>query len=142
MKITENFNLEEFEYSRVAIENKISNKIPEEALQKIKDLCINLIQPIREKLNSSITISSGYRNKQLNKLVGGEENSQHMKGEAADIIAPGIPNIDLYNLIKNNFEYDQLILEFYNSKNPFSGWVHVSYRKGNNRKNAFKIGNK
>ncbi len=142
MKLTENFNLKEFEYSKVANENNINNKIPEELIQNIKDLCIYLIQPIRDKIKSSITITSGYRNKQLNKLVGGEENSQHLKGEAADIISLGMTTLDLYNLIKNNFEYDQLILEFYNSKFPYSGWVHVSYRKGKNRKMSFKVGTK
>jgi hypothetical protein len=67
--------------------------------------------------------------------VGGSSRSQHCKGEAADIEVPGTPNAELAEWIRDNLEFDQLILEFYTSGVPDSGWVHVSYKTdGTNRK--------
>lgn len=68
------------------------------------------------------------------------QRKQHPKGASADIEISGISNVDLFNWIKDNLVFDQLILEFVNPKIPNSGWVHVSFdRYGNNRKQAFAI---
>ncbi len=139
MKITDNFCLKEFEYSKIAEENHIDNKIPETIIPKIKDLCIFLLQPIRNKLNKNIVITSGYRCKALNEEAGGRPNSQHMQGEAADIISKDFGTFELFKFIKDRFEYDQLILEHYNPKIPNSGWVHISFKKGMNRKMSLEI---
>lgn len=139
MKISENFSLKEFEYSLIAEKNKIDNRIPEKIIPNIKFLTTNLLQPIRNKLKKEILILSGYRCKELNVKVGGVHNSQHMEGEAADIICKEITTLELYNFIKGKFEYDQLILEHFDSSNPKSGWVHISYKNGKNRKMSFEI---
>ena len=95
----------------------------------------NILEPLRKEMGLPLKISSGYRSPQLNKAVGGVSNSQHMKGEAADLCIDG----DIqkgkrwFEWIKTHCEFDQLIWE----KNPKTGnyWVHVSYRAdGKNRK--------
>ena len=83
-----------------------------------------------------IRISSGYRNPELNRAIGGSSKSQHCKGEAVDIECPGTANYDVANFIKENLEFDQLILEFYTPGIPDSGWVHVSYKHEDNRKSV------
>jgi hypothetical protein len=87
-----------------------------------------------------IHISSGYRSKELNDAIGGSQTSQHSKGQAIDIdmdgSSNGVSNADVYNFIKDNLEFDQLIWEFGTDKNP--DWVHVSYVNGPNRKQKLK----
>lgn len=87
-QLTKNFTLEEFERSKTAEENGICNKVENrspEILSNINYLCYYLLQPIRNKYEKPMNISSGYRCKKLNELVGGSKTSQHMKGQAADI---------------------------------------------------------
>ena len=81
-------------------------------------------------------VDSGYRGEELNKAVGGSSRSQHCKGEAVDLECPGTSNYDVAKWIEDNLDYDQLILEFYTPGIPDSGWVHVSYTKGINRKQS------
>jgi zinc D-Ala-D-Ala carboxypeptidase len=75
----------------------------------------------------------GSVNQDVNQKVGGSRNSDHIRGQAADIEIPGIPNAELAEWIKDNLEYNQLILEFYTPGVPDSGWVHVSYIPEANR---------
>ena len=70
----------------------------------------------------------------LNKAIGGSERSQHCKGEAVDIEVPGTSNYEVAKYIRDNLDFDQLILEFYTPGIPDSGWVHVSYKSEGNRK--------
>ena len=104
------------------------------SLDNILDLIIDCLQPIRNIINLPMIISSGYRNKQVNKIVGGKPNSQHLKGQAADFIVPGMtPKQVIDIIIENNIEYYQLI-------NEYDKWVHISFVKGKNRKQKpFKI---
>ena len=74
-----------------------------------------------------MSISSGYRSTELCIAIGSSLESQHAKGQAADFEIFGTPNNEVANWISNNLIYDQLILEFWNSDEPNSGWVHVSY---------------
>ena len=83
-------------------------------------------------LNIPIEISSGFRSLQVNKMIGGSKTSQHTKGEAMDIKIGSKG----FNFIKDKLEFDQLIWEFGNDENP--SWVHVSYKKGRNRKQVLK----
>ena len=87
-----------------------------------------------------IHISSGYRSKGLNDAVGGSLTSQHCKGEAIDIdmdgSSNGVTNKMVYDYIKDNLVFDQLIWEFGTDKNP--DWVHVSYSKTKNKKQKLK----
>ena len=138
MKISENFTLEELCASSTAKEKGIKN-VPGTA--EVVNLCAlvhHVLQPLRDACGP-ITISSGYRSAALNKAVGGVANSQHMKGEAADIFIKGDMSFGrhIFDRIRKNMVFDQLIWE-HNKQGTY--WVHVSYRAdGNNRKNV--IGN-
>ena len=75
---------------------------------------------------------------ELNRKLGSRDTSQHTLGQAVDIEIPGIDNEELFDYIKENLEYDQIILEFYDGVDPRSGWVHVSFvSPEDNRKNNF-----
>ena len=136
MNLTQNFTLEEMEFSSTAIERRIKYKANNEVINNLKELCNYLLEPLREKLNKPIIVTSGYRCFELNKIVGGVSNSQHLEGKAADIIVKDLSTEDLFNFIKKNFKFDQLIIEHIKGKN----WVHVSWNGANNRNNALRIG--
>ncbi len=76
-----------------------------------------------------IYVSSGYRSDALNKAIGGSRKSQHSKGEALDLDNDNknvaASNTEIFNYIKDNLDFDQLIWEFGTDENP--DWVHVSY---------------
>lgn len=95
--------------------------VPEEVINNLKKLCENVLDKIFEKF-PFMQITSGYRCKRLNKKVGGVNNSQHIKGEAADLI--DIDFEEMWDFIQS-LEFDQLILE--------EDHIHVSYREQNNR---------
>lgn len=141
MQLTAHFTLAEFTRSESAKRHGVSNEPTAEHLQNIKILCEKVLEPIRMKFGP-INISSGYRSKVLNHYIGGSLRSQHCEGKAADIDMddmPGVANKQIFEYIKNNLEFDQLINEFN------YGWVHVSYNIGKNRKqvlDAFKVNNK
>ena len=83
-------------------------------------------------------ISSGYRSPELCIAIGSKITSQHATGNAADLEVPGVDNKELATWIKENLEYDQLILEFYRDGEPDSGWVHVSWNSEKNRSNSLR----
>ena len=72
-------------------------------------------------------MTSGYRSVELCMAIGSSANSQHAKSEAADFECLGVDNAELADWIKNNLDYDQLILEYYTPGEPNSGWIHCSY---------------
>jgi uncharacterized protein YcbK (DUF882 family) len=133
-KLSKNFRLSEFTKSQTASRLGIPNTPTDEHLRNIKFLVDNFLQPLRNKINKPLVITSGYRSEQLNHEIGGSETSQHSKGQAVDIECFGMSNKELATYIKNNMDFDQLILEFYNpDEGPNSGWVHVSYVGDENR---------
>lgn len=140
-QITKNFTLKELTYSATAVKRKIDNTPSEIEYKNMVNLCEHILQPLRDKLGKPISINSCYRCPKLNAVVGGAKNSQHMTGKAADIEIKGMSNYDLATYIKNNFEFDQLILEYCdNLKNDInSGWVHVSYDSNGNRNQCLTI---
>ena len=141
MQLSAHFNLAEFTRSESAKRHGVSNEPTAEHLANIKTLCEKVLEPIRMKFGP-INISSGYRSKVLNHYIGGSLKSQHCEGKAADIDMDGmgsVTNKQIFDYIKNELEFDQLINEFN------YGWVHVSYNAGNNRKqilDAIKVNNK
>lgn len=113
----------------------IPNIPNEEQINNLRDVCVNVFDKVREHVGKPIGISSGFRCSKLNERVGGSKTSQHVEGKALDIdgdIFGGVRNSEIFNYIKNNLEFDQLIWEFGTENDP--DWVHVSYSKGNNRK--------
>lgn len=131
-----NFTISELCVSNKARELKINN-IPTDVqtMDNLFYLITECLQPLRDKLKRPIIITSGYRNAQINKLVGGVANSQHKTGQAADIHVNGMRPQQLIDfIVKSGIVYDQLI-------NEYDSWVHISYSKGKNRKQpSFKIG--
>jgi len=125
MKLSANFTLEEMTKSQVASRQGINNNPNATQIDALKELCINVLQPIRSYFDKPVIVSSGFRSCELCIAIGSSIHSQHSKGEAADFEIIGVDNKDLFDYIKNNIEFDQMILEFYEGGN--SGWVHVSY---------------
>lgn len=133
-----NFKLSEFFVSSTADKNGIKN---EPSLDKratiernINLLVDNVLDPIRDKFCAPVIITSGYRCPQVNKLVGGANNSQHMSGCAADFHIKGFTYLMMRQVFLNIYdtmEFDQLI--YYRSKN----FIHVSYVENGNRHEAF-----
>ena len=127
MNITKNFKLEEFAKSETAQRKGIDNSIPAELIPNIKALCENVLQPLRDYAEVPIVISSGYRCPALNKAVGGSATSQHMKGEAADIIIPSKKvGLQWFEWMRTHLTYNQLIWET-NSRG--GSWIHVGYKR-------------
>lgn len=129
------FTIEELCRSSVAQVRRISNKPDTQQVKALTALVDNVLDPLRERFGHPIIVSSGFRSKDLNRVVGGSNTSQHMKGEAADIYAGTKQgNRELFELIRKYLPFDQLINE-----NDFS-WVHVSYRAdGENRGQILKL---
>ena len=141
MKLTKNFSLEEMYRSDTAQRCGIDNKPQtEEVVENLRALCLEVLQPLRDHLGKPVVVSSGYRCKDLNKKVGGVENSQHLKGEAADIkVRDREELIDVMRYIMDETDFDQLIRE----KSGSTEWVHVSHkRNGNNRRLVLRLARK
>jgi hypothetical protein len=129
MKLSEHLSLSEVTRSESAKRNGISNMPTGEHIANFMLLAEKIFEPIREHFGVPIHISSGYRSKELNAKIGGSATSQHCKGQAIDIdmdgSTNGVTNADVFEYIKDNLPFDQLIWEFGNDTNP--DWVHVSY---------------
>ena len=121
--------------SRTATRLGLSNSPSEEHVKNMQALAENIFQPLRDYFGVPIHISSGYRSEALNKAIGGSKSSQHCKGEAMDIDRDGYSqpdNAQIFEYIKNNLDFDQMIWEFGTQQNP--EWVHVSHKRdGKNR---------
>lgn len=138
MKLSQYFDLSEFEYSDTARAKGIKNTIPAEYLPNIVRLHDNVLFPLRKLVGCPVRITSGYRCTALNKAIGGASNSQHSTGQAADIDVTGQSNLAVFNWIRKNCDFDQLILEQVNGVE----WVHVSYNFGKNRKQCLSYNGK
>jgi hypothetical protein len=141
MQLSEHLSLAEVTKSDTAKRRGISNMPTEAHLANFKLLAENIFEPIRKHFAKPIFISSGYRSAELNKAIGGAASSQHCSGEAIDIDMDGRPggvtNKMVFDFIKENLNFDQLIWEFGTDTNP--DWVHVSYEStGKQRKQILK----
>lgn len=133
MKISKNFTLEEFSRSETAQRLKIDNAPGTEQIINLCALVHHVLQPLRDHYGQPVKISSGYRCQALNKAVGGVTNSQHMRGQAADIKIEGVSPRQIYDYIITALTYDQVIL--------YPTFVHVSYNVcGNRRHRLTKVG--
>jgi hypothetical protein len=140
MQLSKNLTLAEMVRSESAKRAGINNTPTKPHLDNMIKLAKNVFQPIRDYFKVPIRISSGYRSAALNASIKGtSKNSQHSLGEAIDIDMDGTEttNKEIFDYIKNNINFDQLIWEFGTDDNP--AWVHVSYRtSGNQRKQILK----
>lgn len=123
IRISKYFTLYDLIKSQTASEEGYTEQFDpsEEVISNLRDLCVHVLDRVKEQF-PHMTITSGYRCPRLNEKVGGVKNSQHMTGEAADLI--DIDFEELFNFIQEK-PYDQLILE--------QDHIHVSYRFLNNR---------
>ena len=130
--LTNNFSLHEMIKSETASRRDMDNyPHSDEIIANLTVLCEQVLQPLRDAYGVGIKVNSGYRSLDVNAAVGGSRTSDHCKGQAADIEIAGVPNAELAQYIADNFEFTQLILEFYTQGIPDSGWVHVSYDSNN-----------
>lgn len=128
MQLSEHFHLSEFVRSDTARGMGWDNIPPPEAVRKLHMLCLRVLEPVRQRVNCPIVVTSGYRSSRLNQAIGGSPTSSHIDGCAADIYAACMDAADLKDLILRTVpEFDQLYLHRVNN------FVHVSYRVGNNR---------
>jgi hypothetical protein len=147
MNLSYHLTLEEATKSATAIRKGIFNLPVDEHLAALVNAANKVFEPIRNYFNVPIGISSGYRSDALNEAIGGSKRSQHSKGEALDIDADiygGITNKQIFDFVKDNLEFDQLIWEFGTDNEP--NWVHVSIKHfGDQRKQiliASRVGGK
>ena len=133
MNLSRNFSLQELIKSDTAIRKGIDNNPNADQIEKLKALCENILQPVRDHFGR-VKVTSGFRSVELCMAIGSSANSQHAKAEAADFECIGVDNAELADWIHKNLSYDQLILEFYTPGEPNSGWIHCSYTEGLARK--------
>ena len=133
MNLTRNFSLLELTKSDTAIRKGIDNEPNADQVDKLKALCENILQPVRDHFGR-VKVTSGFRSIDLCLAIGSSQNSQHARAEAADFECMGTDNAELADWIHQNLEYDQLILEFYTPGEPNSGWIHCSYTTDQPRK--------
>ena len=123
--------------TRLGIENKAGSG----EIKNLTDLCYEVLEPVRAKFDKPITITSGYRSEALCEAIGSKKTSQHTKGEAVDFEIIGESNLAVALWLTNNTDFDQCILEYYTGEQN-SGWIHVSYKEGSNRKQVLTFDGK
>ena len=126
MKLTPNFSLQELTKSDTAIRKGIDNNPNADQIEKLKKLCENVLQPVRDHFGR-VKVTSGFRSPELCVAIGSSINSQHAKAEACDFEVLGVDNAEVADWVYKNCQTDQLILEFYTPGEPQSGWIHASW---------------
>lgn len=134
MQISQHITLEEATYSAQAEKLEMGNQPNTAQLEAMKLVAEKVFEPAREFMGEPLKVSSFFRSRSVNALVGGSKTSQHMKGEAIDIKSSD--NAKLFKFIKDNLEFDQLIWEFGSIIQP--AWVHVSFSKNGNKKEILR----
>lgn len=143
-KITPHFSLRELTRSDTAVRLGIDNTPSEEHLKNLRILCEQVLEPVR-KVYGPVRVNSGYRALAVNMAVNPMTStinrlSQHCTGHAVDFEVDGVTNAGLARwCVEHLGEWDQIILEFYTPGQPNSGWVHVSYNTGHNRKEILTV---
>lgn len=143
LRLSKNFTLWELTNSATARARRLYNVPDEAGIFRLRAVCENILQPVRDHFGLPVDVSSGYRSPSLNKVIkGSSPTSQHMRCEAADFEINGIDNYELADWIRVNLDFDQLILEHHHpEKGPNDGWVHASYTTMRpNRQKCLRIG--
>ena len=132
MKLSKNLSLAEVTKSNTAKRLGINNVPDDEwVIENLRQIAVNVFQPLRDAFGCPIYVSSGYRGLELNRAIGGSLRSQHMEGRALDLDADvygKCTNSQIFEWIRENVEFDQMVWEFGDTDNP--DWVHVSYVHG------------
>ena len=140
MKLSKNLSLAEVTKSVTAKRLGIDNTPDEWVKENLKSIAEHVFQPLRNHFGRPIYVSSGYRSADLNRAIGGSVRSQHVEGRALDLDADvfgRVTNSKIFEYIRENLTFDQLIWEFGDENNP--DWVHVSYvHDGINRGRCLK----
>ena len=138
-KISKHISYKEATFSQTATRKDIDNTPTPEILERMKALAENIFEPLRAHVGGPIKINSFYRSINLNVAIGGAKSSQHTRGEAMDIddTFGHMSNKEMFEFIKDELDFDQLIWEFGDDDNP--AWIHVSYVSNkNNRRRILK----
>lgn len=135
-KLSPHFSYGEMTISGIAERRGILNRPDKIQIVNLKNLCGKVLEPARNYFGKAVIISSGFRSTELNKIIGGSKNSQHMLGEAADFIIIEKVLVAVYEwiILKSKIDYDQIIYEF-------GRWIHISHtsRRKNRLKNTVAI---
>lgn len=131
MKLSEHFTLEELVKTNTGLKNEPTPTAKVSLIMLVQ----NVLEPARLSYGEPIKVTSGFRSPSVNKAIGGATSSQHCKGEAADLFCDD--NAKLFEIIKNEFVFDQLIWEGGNNIQP--SWVHVSYKTQGNRSEVLRM---
>jgi len=139
MKISDHITYAEAIHSNTAKRKGIDNTPNPNQIEAMKLLAEKVFEPLREWVGGPIKVNSFFRSADLNEAIGGSKTSQHCKGQAIDIddTYGHASNAAMFDWIKANLDYDQMIWEFGTDQNP--DWVHVSYvHPDENRKRCLK----
>tara|TARA_S200002703_G_C3770990_1_gene237371 strand:+ start:332 stop:814 length:483 start_codon:yes stop_codon:yes gene_type:complete len=126
MNLSRNFTLQELTKSDTAVRLNIDNNPNSDQIEKLKSLCENILQPVRDQFGR-VKVTSGFRSPELCVAIGSSLTSQHSKAEAVDFECLGVDNAEVADWVRMNCETDQLILEYYTPGEPNSGWIHASW---------------
>jgi|TARA_E500000318_G_C3557700_1_gene211901 zinc D-Ala-D-Ala carboxypeptidase len=126
-RISKHISYKEGVFSNTATRLNIDNTPGQLEFSNMGVIADNIFEPLRKWVNAPIKITSFYRSPNLNKALGGSYRSQHCEGRAMDIddVFGRTTNALMFEYIKNNLDFDQLIWEFGNDTNP--DWIHVSF---------------
>lgn len=138
-KISDNISYTEATKSRIAVKYGYDNTPDKETLERMRYVAKEIFEKVREHFGVPIAVTSFYRSKEVNKKAGGSTTSEHVYGSAMDLDADVmglISNRQIFNYIKNNLEFNQLIWEHGTSREP--AWVHVSKKKSGNKNEVLR----
>ena len=138
-RISEHISYKEGIKSNTATRLGIKNTPDDYQITNMVNIGVNVFEPLREYVGGPIRISSFYRCEELNRAIGGSSRSQHCEGRAIDLddTLGHKTNAEMYQYIKDNLSFDQLIWEFGDDTNP--DWIHVSYvHPDENRKRCLR----
>jgi hypothetical protein len=137
MKLSKHFTLAELTVTTTGLPNQ---PVATEIVERLRQVCIQILEPVRDHFGKAVIVHSGYRSPAVNKAVKGSATSQHCKGEAADFHVAGVSVFDLADWLSgSDIGYDQLILENFVPGSTSSGWVHCSYSKRNRNMDLTKF---